>query len=67
MIFQVGDSVTWAGANGKVIDPKDCALEGHILVLFEGDDDREGEWFYADGKLYDWHTEPSLKFVRRAV
>lgn len=66
-MFKVGDLVSWCGAKGKVVqdyefkDPKAASL----LVEFEVKDARGDrpltQTFMYDGRMHDWHTEPSLR------
>lgn len=60
--FKVGDIVTAFGLEG-VVDSITPANNFPIEVDFK----MEGyESFLLNGKLHDWHKEPSLKLVRRA-
>jgi len=59
--FEVGDTVSWMGAGGIV---EELGKDKSLLVYFPTDDCRYE--FYPDGRLHDFHTEPSLKLIHKA-
>lgn len=65
MTFELGDCVTWCGVEGVVteIEPN---LNNPVMVVFNGDEFHAvAESFFPDGRYRSFHTEPSLKLVRR--
>ena len=58
MEFKVGDIVEWQGVRGTV----NCNTHYGVKVLFA---DGNIANFYADGRYFDWHKEPSLKLIER--
>jgi len=61
-MFKVGDKVKWAGVEGVVIGTGVADETYRIWVSFKNGE--EGR-FTRDGKLLDWHKEPSLVLVER--
>lgn len=62
--FQVGDIVEAFGVTGKVTNLLPTS-EFPVEVSFELPFGKRYEAFTSDGKLYDWHQEPVLKFISR--
>lgn len=62
MKFQVGDKVKAFGFGGQVIEI-DLQSEWPVKVKFPLANAKED--FKADGKLFDWHAEPSLVLIER--
>lgn len=60
MKFQVGDLVEAFGVEGEVVAIDSSSWP--IRVRFSNGED---ELFSADGKLFDWHDEPSLVLIER--
>lgn len=62
--FEVGDTVEWCGKQGTVTSiDYNC-----VWVSFKDIDPGFLNYynFQMDGKLYRWHTEPSLKLISKA-
>jgi hypothetical protein len=65
--FKKGDIVEWAGVYGCVeISSKDCVWVNFGPIEYEGNSRYESTEFLPDGRLFDWHTEPSLKLISKA-
>jgi len=63
--FEVGDKVSWCGVEGVVRDNRDsCYPSCPVRVKFTEDSASEG-LFTSDGKLRDWHKEPSLILIEK--
>jgi hypothetical protein len=60
MKFEVGDIVEWCGVPGVA---EEVELD-RITVLFNCKIPHYRN-FLGDGRLHDWHTEPSLKLIER--
>ncbi len=65
--FEAGDTVSWCGTHGVVMsvcehDNKDYNTS--VRVYFE--EVKQSEYFCFDGRYMKYHTEPSLKLVRKA-
>lgn len=58
--FRVGDTVSWAGVEGVVVRLTDK----YAIANFPANDDLD-VYFWLDGKQEAYHTEPSLKLIRR--
>lgn len=68
MEFKVGDVVEWCGIKGKI-----DSIGKYMKVNFYVDDFADNlidfgpqYTFTKDGKLFDWHKEPSLKLIAKA-
>lgn len=58
--FEVGDKVSWCGAEGvvsKVYLNYEYPIEADFTIDFH--------FFTSDGKLWDWHKEPSLIMIEK--
>lgn len=58
--FEVGDTVSWMGAEGVVKE----IYDGSVKVIFTPM--CYIQLFFIDGRLHQFHTEPSLKLIRKA-
>ena len=58
--FEVGDKVKAFGCEGVV----EVLYEDTVGVKFQRN--YHIRYFYTDGKLYDWHKEPSLFLIEKA-
>lgn len=58
--FEVGDIVSWMGAEGVVKE----IYDGSVKVIFTPM--CYIQLFFIDGRLHQFHTEPSLKLIRKA-
>jgi len=64
-MFKVGDKVKWAGVEGVV---SGIIEDGNYPIWVSFENCRGGGIaFKQDGKLLDWHKEPSLVLVERAA
>ena len=63
MKFQVGDRVSWMGAEGEVTENRDASTA--LPVRFNGEPIGSIYYFLDDGRYRDWHKEPSLKLIER--
>ncbi len=64
--FEAGDTVSWMGVEGVVICSKhsgdypiECYFKYGIGLEYTN-------FFTSKGRFFYWHTEPSLKLVRKA-
>lgn len=63
-VFEVGDIVEWCGVKGTIKSIDNLEDPTHLVIvkftngLFE--------WFTIEGKIRDWHLEPSLKLIEKA-
>lgn len=60
--FQIGDIVEWCGVSGSVVDT-DYSEEYPVRANFK--EDEIDSFFTLDGRLWDWHTEPSLRLIEK--
>lgn len=61
-VFQVGDEVMWCGIRGKVTGIHMQYPHPVFVEFITGDKTS----FLKDGRLLDWHVEPSLKLGSRS-
>jgi len=64
--FRTGDRVRWGGIEGVVVKVT-CAFsqDDTLEVVFDADPTAKNQWFLSDGRIYDYHTEPSLVLIER--
>lgn len=67
-LFQVGDEVEWCGVKGEITKNYGHTIKATFPHHYLEDSipSHPGTDFYPDGKLFTWHTEPSLKLIKKA-
>lgn len=62
--FEVGDEVSWMGAEGCVINITEYPADKFAVVRFKNEQCSYS--FLLDGRLMEFHKEPSLKLIKKA-
>jgi hypothetical protein len=61
--FKVGDRVEFGGLEGEIVEfTYDIKVDRHVVLgVFNGETVR----FFADGRLFDYHTKSLLNLIER--